>query len=359
MASNKVTIIAEAGVNHNGSLELALQLVDQAAACGADIVKFQTFRASELVSKSAKKAEYQARNTGTSESQLEMIRKLELSPSDHEVLMARCREKGIEFLSSPFDFMSLDFLVKDLKLACIKLGSGELTNAPLLLKAAQSKSELILSTGMATLDDVRLALSVAAYGLLGGTQPSAKAFADAFSSLEGQALLRQKVTILHCTTEYPAPFAEVNLAAMDTLRNEFGLRVGFSDHTEGVAIPIAAVARGAKVIEKHFTLDRKLPGPDHKASLEPAELKAMVDGIRQTEAALGTGLKQPTASESKNIAIARKSLVARKAIRSGEKFTSENIGIKRPGNGLPPIHYWEFLGKTAQRDFDEDELLTL
>jgi N-acetylneuraminate synthase len=349
-------IIAEAGVNHNGSLDLALQLIDVAAEAGADAVKFQTFKAKNLVSKSAPKAEYQVSTTGAEESQFDMIHKLELDESAHRHLIAHCKDRGIQFLSTPFDFESVDLLSGIFGLPCLKVPSGEITNGPLLLHIAQTGKPVILSTGMSTLDEIKQALGVLAYGFVGdGKKPSIDAFQKAFLSAEGQAALRTKVRLLHCTTEYPAPFEDVNLLAMDTLAETFKLPVGFSDHTTGIAIALAAVARGAVIIEKHFTLDRNLPGPDHQASLEPDELKAMVRSIRQVEVALGNGVKQPAASELKNLTVARQSLVAKTEIKAGEVFTEANLGTKRPGDGIPPMEYWAFLGCKAKCDYHHDE----
>jgi N-acetylneuraminate synthase len=349
-------IIAEAGVNHNGSLDMARQLIDAAAEAGADAVKFQTFNAQSLVSKMAPKAEYQLANTDVVESQFEMIRKLELNDVAHRQLIAHCGKRGIQFLSTPFDTKSVDLLTRTFDLPCLKIPSGELTNGPFLLYVAQANKPVILSTGMSTLDEVAQALGVLAYGFVGdGRQPSIDAFQTSFLSVEGQAALREKVRLLHCTTEYPAPFEDVNLRAMDTLAETFGLPVGFSDHTKGIAIAIAAVARGAILIEKHFTLDCNLPGPDHKASLEPDELKAMVRSIREVESALGDGAKQPAASELKNLSVARKSLVAKTDIKAGEVFTAENLGAKRPGDGVSPMEYWTFLGRKAMCAYREDE----
>jgi N-acetylneuraminate synthase len=360
MNDKKVFIIAEAGVNHNGSLDMALQLIDVAADAGADAVKFQTFKAKKLVSRYASKAEYQNRNTGTAESQLEMIKKLELDEEQHMILAKRCLESGIEFMSTPFDSDSVDFLDNVVNVSRLKIPSGEITNGPILLRFAQTGKPLILSTGMSTLDEVETALGVLVFGFMNsGEKPSMGAFTEAYASNEGQAFLREKVTLLHCTTEYPAPFEEVNLKAMDTLRDKFSLPVGYSDHTMGIAVPIAAVAQGAVIIEKHFTLDRNLPGPDHKASLESGELKQMVSSIRQIELALGNGVKQPTASEIKNMAVARKSLVATREIKQGELFTEHNIAAKRPGNGISPIYYWDVLGKVATRDYSIDEMVEL
>lgn len=360
MHNKKVFIIAEAGVNHNGSLDMALKLIDVATDAGADAVKFQTFKADKVVSRFASKAEYQTRNTGNTESQLEMVKKLELDEEQHMVLAEYCRKRGIEFISTPFDLGSVDFLANVVNVARIKIPSGEITNGLMLLKCARTGKPIILSTGMSTLDEVETALGVLAFGFINSQEkPSIEAFKEAYLSKEGQSFLKDKVSLLHCTTEYPAPFDEVNLKAINTLRDKFALPVGYSDHTRGIAIPIAAVARGAVIIEKHFTLDRNLPGPDHKASLEPNELKQMVSSIRQVELALGNGIKKPTASELKNMAVARKSLVAIKEIKKGELFTEDNIGAKRPGNGIPPVYYWDMLGKVAPRDFSIDEMVEL
>lgn len=355
----KTFIIAEAGVNHNGSLSIAKKLIDVAVTSGADAVKFQTFRADQLLTVTAPKANYQLANTLASESQHEMIKKLELSENDHANLIKYCRKKNIKFLSTPFDFLSLDLLANRFDLPLLKLASGEITNAPLLLNAAKCGKSLILSTGMSTLGDIELALSVLAFGYLNqdGIKPNRDNFLDAYRSPEGQQMLQKKVVLLHCTTDYPAGFSEINLKALDTLRHAFNLPVGYSDHTEGIEIAIAAVARGATVIEKHFTLDRKLPGPDHKASLEPDEFTAMVKAIRNVEIAIGDGNKIPRANEFKNRSAARKSLVALNRIRKGEVFTEANLGIKRPGIGISGVHYWEWLGKIAQKDYHENELI--
>lgn len=355
MDNRPVYIIAEAGVNHNGSLDMALQLVDAAAAAGADAVKFQTFKADKLVSRAAPKADYQVANTGGGESQHEMIRRLELDEGAHQRLLNHCRTRRIEFLSTPFDLESLDMLVTRFDLPVIKLASGEITNAPFLLAAARTGKPVILSTGMSDLGDIEDALGVLAFGYTQNTTPSQAAFEAAYASAAGQAALRDKVTLLHCTTEYPAPLAEVNLHAMTTLSQTFGLPIGYSDHTTGINIPVAATALGATIIEKHFTLDRTLPGPDHKASLEPDELGQMVQAIRDVVTALGSPRKQPTPSERRNRVVARKSLVALQAVRKGEPFTTDNLGIKRPGDGISPLRYWEWLGKSADRDYGPDD----
>ena len=334
--------------------------MDAAAEAGADVVKFQTFRPTALVSRHAPRAGYQIRNDTArqDDSQLAMLQRLALGDDDHFRLREHCRARGIEFLSSPFDADSARFLIEDMALPRLKLGSGELTNAPLLLQIARSGRPLILSTGMATPEEIRQALGVLAFGYLNEeTPPSEPAFAAAFERMDGYQVLAWNITLLHCTTEYPAPFVDVNLRAMDHLRDAFGLPVGFSDHTPGIHISIAAAARGARVIEKHFTLDRSLPGPDHRASLEPDELQAMVEGIRQVEQALGDGEKRVADSERKNRAIARKSLVAARPIHAGEAFSEDNLTAKRPGDGLAPVHYWALLGRAAGRDYAVDEAI--
>jgi N-acetylneuraminate synthase len=354
--TDPVYIIAEAGVNHNGSLELAIDLVNVAAAAGADAVKFQTFKADKLVSRAASKAAYQIKSTGDDESQYEMIRKLELDEAAHGALISHCKTVGIEFLSTPFDHQSLELLAHQFNLSRVKLPSGDITNGPLLLEAARTSKPVILSTGMSTLEEVETALGILAFGYTESREsPSIEAFKSAYASVTGKNALKDKVALLHCTTEYPAPFVDVNLCAMATLQQAFGLPVGYSDHTLGISIPIAAVAMGAVIIEKHFTLDRTLPGPDHKASLEPDELKQMVKSIREVESALGSSIKQPALSELKNRLVARKSLVAAQDIRKGEPFTQDNLAVKRPGDGINPVHYWEWLGRIADRDYRQDD----
>ncbi|MCR5793575.1 MAG: N-acetylneuraminate synthase [Lachnospiraceae bacterium] len=329
-----VLIIAEAGVNHNGDINLAKKLVLEAKNCGADIVKFQTAKLESLVSKYAKMAEYQVENIGKEESQLEMLRRLILPFDQFVELSNYCKEVGIEFLSTPFDIESIKFL-DELGCSIWKVPSGEITNYPYLVRIARTRKPIIMSTGMSTMDEIAEALTV---------------LRDNGAS---------KITLLHCTTEYPAPLDEVNLKAMETLRDQFDLEVGYSDHTEGIEIPLAAVGMGATVIEKHFTLDRNMEGPDHKASLEPAELKAMVEGIRRVEKALGDGEKKPSPSEIKNKEVARKSIVAKKAIKAGEIFSEENITTKRPGTGISPMHWPEIIGTMAVRNFEEDEVIEL
>ena len=348
-------IIAEAGVNHNGSLDMALELVDSAASAGADAVKFQTFTAASLVARYAPKANYQRLNTDTEETQFEMLRRLELTESDHAVLIERCREQGITFLATPFDSESLALLSGRFALETIKVSSGDLTNAPFLLEIGRVARKVILSTGMSSLSDVENALGVLAHALTASkTPPTAIAFAKAYASKAGQVALRQRVTLLHCTTEYPAPIAEVNLRAMDTMAAAFGLPVGYSDHTEGIHVPVAAVARGATLIEKHFTLDKKLPGPDHRASLNPLELAEMVAAIRDIEMALGDGIKRPTPGEVSNRIAARKSLVAAQPMIAGQPLV---LAVKRPGNGVSPFQYWTLQGRPANRDYHPDELI--
>ena len=331
-------IIAEAGVNHNGSIELAKQLVDKAVEAGVDYIKFQTFKASKLVTKAAMQAEYQQKNIGKEgDSQYQMLKKLELSPEDHETLIAYCKEKGIKFFSTAFDFDSIEYL-HSLDLGIWKIPSGEVTNYPFLKRVAAYNEKTILSTGMCDMVDVRAAVD----------------------ALYKNGLSKENLILLHCNTEYPTPFEDVNLKAMDALRKEFGVEVGYSDHTKGNEVPIAAVALGATVIEKHFTLDRNMEGPDHKASLEPDELKAMVSAIRNIEKAVGgDGSKHISDSERKNIVIARKSIVAACNIIAGEKFTETNLTVKRPGTGISPMKWDEIIGTTAKRNYKEEELIEI
>jgi N-acetylneuraminate synthase len=354
-----VRIIAEAGVNHNGDVELARELIDAAAEAGADAVKFQTFRAELVASRFAPKAAYQSRATGDDNTQLEMIRRLELDEREHDALIAHAARRGIEFLSTPFDRPSLVLLTERFGLRTVKIASGEVTNPPFLLEIARRATRVILSTGMCTLAEVEAALGVLAFGFTAPPTipPGQRAFERAYSADEGQQALRERVALLHCTTEYPAPWGEVNLRAMDTLAAAFGLPVGYSDHTEGCHIAVAAVARGAKLLEKHFTLDRGLPGPDHQSSLEPAELSDLVRELRQVEMALGDGTKRPTESEWPNREVARRSLVAARNICLGEILTEENLACKRPGSGVPATHWYEVLGTLAVRSFAADELI--
>lgn len=334
---SKVLIIAEAGVNHNGSLQIAKQLVDKAVEAGVDIIKFQTFKSEKLVSKDARQAEYQQRNIGKrDESQLAMLKKLELSVEAHHELMDYCKERNIRFWSTAFDMESIDFL-HSLNMGLWKIPSGEITNYPYLKKIASFHEEVILSTGMCELSDIEAALNV----------------------LIDEGVKKEQITVLHCNTEYPTPYQDVNLKAMLEIGEKFGVKIGYSDHTQGIEVPIAAVALGASVIEKHFTLDKTMEGPDHKASLEPVELKAMVSAIRHIELALGSGHKTISDSERKNIEIARKSIVAACPIKKGEALTEENLTVKRPGNGISPMRWNEVVGTIAVRDFEEEEMIVL
>lgn len=332
---NHVLIIAEAGVNHNGDVHIAKKLIDAACEAGADIVKFQTFQSEKLVTKNAKKAKYQSKNLQSEDdSQLAMLKKLELSYENHIELFEYCKKKEIEFLSTPFDFSSIDMLEK-LSIGLWKIPSGEITNYPHLLRLAKTGKPIILSTGMCRIEEIRQAVELI------------------------KENGNNEITLLHCNTQYPTPFCDVNLKAMKTLEMEFNLPVGYSDHTAGIEVSIAAVALGAKVIEKHFTLDKNMEGPDHKASLDPKELKAMVQSIRNIEQSLGNGEKAPSLSEQANIAIVRKSIVAKRAIKKGEVLTEENLTTKRPGNGISPMKWNEVLGQAAKKDFYEDELIVI
>lgn len=358
MNNHKTYIIAEAGVNHNGDINLASQLIDAAVAAKADAIKFQTFSTEKLVSQKAPKAQYQIQNTNNVESQYEMLKKLELKPDDFIQLKSYCDKRGIQFLSTPFDNASADFLLHTANLRTIKIASGEMTTAPLLLQISKARPNIILSTGMANLGEIEMALGVIAFGLLQSDEkPSTTAFMRAYYSEDGQQELKEKVILLHCTSDYPAAFHEVNLRVMDTLKSAFDLPVGYSDHTVGISIPVAAVARGAVMIEKHFTLDRSLPGPDHKASLIPDELENMVTAIREVEAALGNGKKIPTQKELCTKAVARKSLIASQSIQKGAIFSDKNVVFQRPGTGVSPMHYWEYLDRIATRDYQAGELI--
>lgn len=331
---SSVFIIAEAGVNHNGDIKLAKRLVDVAVEAGADAVKFQTFKAETLVCKNAKKADYQLETTDGEETQFEMLKKLELTKEMHEELIAYCKEKRIMFLSTPFDVESVA-LLNEYGIEIMKIPSGEITNYPYLKAVGETGKKVILSTGMSTLVEVEEAVKV----------------------LQNHGA--EEITLLHCNTEYPTPMKDVNLLAMCTMKDEIGVSVGYSDHTEGIEVPIAAVALGATVIEKHFTLDKTMEGPDHKASLEPEELKQMVKAIRNIEQAMGNGKKEPSESEKKNIEIVRKSIVAKCDIAEGETFTEKNLTTKRPGNGIIPMAWNDVIGKRAKKDFKEDEQIRL
>jgi len=330
----KVFIIAEAGVNHNGKIEIAKKLIDVAAESGADAVKFQTFKASNLVNKAAQKAEYQKQTTDKDETQFEMIKKLELDVDAHKELMAYCTDKNILFLSTPFDHESID-LLNNLGLEIFKIPSGEITNLPYLRKIGSLNKQVILSTGMAELSEI----------------------GDALDILISSGTGKENITVLHANTEYPTPMEDVNLKAMKTIANTFNIDVGYSDHTLGFEVDVAAVAMGAKVIEKHFTLDKTMEGPDHKASLGPDEIKEMVQAIRNIEKALGDGVKKPSNSERKNISVVRKSIVAKLDIREGDLFTEQNIMIKRPGKGISPMRWDEVIGQVAQKNYVADEII--
>ncbi|NMA73280.1 MAG: N-acetylneuraminate synthase [Bacteroidales bacterium] len=330
----KTYIIAEAGVNHNGDIAVAKEMIREAKKVGADAVKFQTFITENLVSKQAPKADYQKKITSKEETQYQMLKKLELSFEEFIELSEYAKQVDIDFLSTPFDNESIDFL-SQLSMPFWKISSGEVTNKPYLMKIAKTKKPIILSTGMSTMEEIEMALEV---------------FHDYH---------QDNIILLHCNTEYPTPYSDVNLRAMVTMKEKFKVKVGYSDHTEGISVPIAAVALGAVVIEKHFTLDKTLPGPDHKVSLEPLELKQMVTLIRNIEKALGDGVKKPSESEKRNIGIARKSILAKRNIKKGEVLSEDNLTIKRPGNGISPMKWYDILGQKAKRDFDEDEMIEI
>jgi N,N'-diacetyllegionaminate synthase len=332
----KTFIIAEAGVNHNGSMEIAKKLVDVAAEAGVNAVKFQTFKAKNIVTKFTQKAEYQKEITSASETQLEMVKRLELDVNAHEELMVYCRGEEMMFLSTPFDLESIELLNK-LGVEIFKIPSGEITNLPYLRKIGGLKKKIILSTGMADMREIENALDI----LVGAGTP------------------KDSITVLHCNTEYPTPMEDVNLKAMLAIRDTFGVNIGYSDHTSGIEVPIAAVALGAAVIEKHFTLDKNMDGPDHKASLEPKELKTMVNAIRTIEKAMGDGIKSPSPSELRNKPVVRKSIVAARDINKGDIFTEDNITVKRPGTGISPMEWDSIIDRKAIRDFNEDELIEL
>ena len=333
---NKVKIIAEIGVNHNGDMTIAKKLIDEAKEAGADYVKFQTFKADSIVTKTAEKAQYQNLNYDSDESQYMMLKRLELTPEMHKDIISYCYVKNIEFLSSGFDIESLDLLAT-LGQKIFKIPSGEITNLPYLKHIAKIAESIILSTGMANLNEIKQAINI----------------------LESNGISRENITILHCTSEYPAPFDEVNLLSMDTIRSKFNVSIGYSDHTKGIEVSIAAVALGATIIEKHFTLNKQLQGPDHKASIDPSELRALVKAVRNIELAMGLSTKEPTKSEIKNKFIVRKSIVANKEIRIGEVFNTNNLTVKRPGNGISPMKWDEIIGLKAIRDFNKDELIEL
>jgi len=354
---NQTLIIAEAGVNHNGDLSKALKLVKIAAKAGADVIKFQTFNSESLVTKLAPKANYQIKETDHNESQLEMLKKLELSSSDYLAILELCKKEKIQFMSTAFDNDSLDFLIKQLDIRTLKVPSGEITNGPFLLKHALTKKNIILSTGMSSISEIEDALSVIAFGYLSKKKPTKKLIKSAYDSSEGQDILAKKIVLLHCTTQYPVPVNDINLNAITTMKEYFNLKVGFSDHSLGINTAANAVVLGAEVIEKHFTIDRELPGPDHKASLEPEEFSKMVDLVRETEISLGDGIKEPRPSEIENRLIARKSIVARNNIKKGAIINKSNIDFKRPGTGKSPMEYWDILNKKSSKDYEKDELI--
>jgi N,N'-diacetyllegionaminate synthase len=334
---NSVLIIAEAGVNHNGSIKTALKLVDAASAAGADVIKFQTFKTESIVTRNAQKAAYQNNNDGRTNTQYDMLKQLEFTKDDFREIYAYCRKKNIGFSSTAFDFESITLLHDNFSMPFWKIPSGEITNLPYLRKIAELGKEIILSTGMATLDEIR----------------------DALDVLSTSGISKDDITVLHCTTEYPADRTSVNLRAMQTISDTFAVKVGYSDHTEGIEIPIAATALGATVIEKHFTLDKTMEGPDHKASLDPTELNAMITAIRNVTAALGDGKKAPLPIELENRKVARKSIVAKRAIARGERFTEENLTVKRPGTGMSPMKWDALIGTVAPKSFSVDEMVVL
>ena len=350
-------IIAEAGVNHNGDLDKALELVDVASRSGVDAIKFQTFNSKSLTTASAPKAKYQKENTTSKGNQQEMLEGLELSKGDYFQILNLCKERSIRFLSTAFDSRSLRFLIDDLKLDKLKIPSGEITNGPFLIDHAITGLDMIISTGMSNLKEIEIALGVVAFGYLNAGDPCQESFQKAFHSEEGQKKLKEKVTLLHCTSQYPALRSDINLKAITTLKSEFNLKVGYSDHSEGILVASNAVSLGAELIEKHFTLDKDLPGPDHKASLDPFELDELVKTIRTTEEFLGDGAKVARKSENENLIVSRKSIVASKEIRKGEIFTEENLTFKRPGSGINPMKFWKILNKESNRNYSVDDLI--
>ena len=356
---SKVKIIAEAGVNHNGDIELAKELISAAFDSGADVIKFQSFNTEELVTTKASQAPYQSKNSKIKETQYEMLKKLELNRESHFILKEECDNLGIEFFSTAFDLTSLDFLIKDLKLRTLKIPSGEITNGSLILNSALSGCDLIISTGMANLEEIKDALAIAAFGftIKNDLNPSLTKFKKAFFSQKGKEFLKKKVSLLHCTSSYPASFEDLNLNSMETMRKKFQLPVGYSDHSLGIEASIAAVAKGAHIIEKHFTLDRKLSGPDHLASCEPPEFTNLVNSIRNIETALGDGIKEPKISELENKKVARKSIFATQNIKKGELITQEMLSIKRPEIGMNPMMIWDLIGSKAKKDYEKDEVL--
>lgn len=357
MNNNKVFIVAEAGVNHNGSMEKALDLIDAAVYAGVDAIKFQTFKTENYVTKNASKADYQKVTTGKNESQFQMIKNLELSYDKYYKLQEKCEKNNIKFLSTAFDLESLNFLTENLKVDMLKIPSGEITNGPYLLAHAKCKKKLIVSTGMCDTEEIQTALGVIAFGLLDKNNPSKKAFEDTYESVEGKTALKDNVTLLHCTSNYPANFNEINLNAISEMKKKFNLPIGYSDHSKGILVSISAASIGAKYIEKHFTLDQNLPGPDHLASLEPDQLKTLVKNIRDVEVILGDFKKTPQTSEINNRKVVRRSIVAKKRIRKGELFSHQNITIKRPALGISPMNYWSLIGEKSTKDYEFDDII--
>tara|TARA_Y200000002_G_scaffold383206_1_gene404011 strand:+ start:4864 stop:5964 length:1101 start_codon:yes stop_codon:yes gene_type:complete len=357
----KLYFIAEAGVNHNGDCKLALKLVDAAISAGADAIKFQTFKSENLVSHSAVKADYQKLRTRKNESQFEMLKSLELSEKEYFQIKKYCQKKKIDFITTAFDEDSLQFIVKKLKVKILKIPSGEITNGPLLLAHGLTGLKIILSTGMSSIQEIREALSVIVYGYMNKNKKfnnlTKKAFLKALNSKKGQSILKKKITILHCTTEYPAPIDDINLDAIYDVLKNFNANIGYSDHSKGELVSLAAASMGVKIIEKHFTLNQNMVGPDHKASLNPAELKSLIRKIRKIETIKGIKVKKAYKSEIKNIHIARKVLIARKEIRIGEKFNDQNMTAKRAGKGINPMNYWKYLGKKSTRVYKKDEII--
>ncbi|WP_147802810.1 N-acetylneuraminate synthase [Alkalicoccus halolimnae] len=357
MRKKQSLIIAEAGVNHNGSMELAYQLIDAACEAGADVVKFQTYKTEKLVTREADQANYQRINSKEFRSQYDMLKSLELSYDQFIELNKYCQIQGIEFMSTAFDHDSIDFLLDEIKQSTFKISSGDLTNAPLLLYLASKKVNIILSTGMATMEEIHIALSFIAYGLSGQKDMSRDKVESYYHTKQAKAILNEYCTVLHCTTEYPTAITNVNLNTIDYLKEKLLLPVGFSDHTEGIIFPIVAAGKNVSVIEKHFTLDKNMTGPDHKASLDPSELKEMVTNIRLIEKGLGKKEKIVSSSEYENRKVARKSIITSKAIQKGENFDDSNIDVRRPGEGISPFDYWDIIGQKASRNYRKDELI--
>ena len=355
----KIYFIAEAGVNHNGDMGLAMNLIDVAAEAGADAVKFQTFKSDELVAPSAAKAEYQEDKSNPNQTQLEMLKKLEISEDFQKELVEHCSKAGIEFMSTAFDSKSLDFLINDLGMKVNKIPSGEITNAPLLIHHGRTKNKIILSTGMSTIDEIEDALSAICFGILQKNgKPSAKGLHDLYKSAEVKDELKKRVILLHCTSEYPALDESINLKAMRSIRDFFDLSVGYSDHSLGIEVSLMAATMGASVIEKHFTMDKNLDGPDHKASLNPNELKNLVDLIRRAERIIGNGEKAPTLVEEKNKIVSRRSIFANSEIKKGDQFSLENLTLKRPGDGISPFRMWDLINKHSKKDYKKDEKIS-